>query len=60
MRGADLRRRYDFFPGWDNEALLDILTNLLDRAGMLEEVVVNLDAIAEQEMEIHAGFAQED
>lgn len=60
MRGADLRRRYEFSPGWTDETILDVLTNLLDRAGMLEEVVVNLDAIAEQEMEIHAGFAQED
>ncbi len=60
MRGADLRQRYEFSPGWDAETILELITQRLDWDGMLPDVVTRLDAIAEQEMETYAGFAQED
>ncbi|MCA1800428.1 MAG: hypothetical protein LC650_03970 [Actinobacteria bacterium] len=58
MRGADLRARYEWTVAWNDNTLLDLIIQHLEREGMLDEVVANLDATAEEEMEMYAAFGE--
>jgi len=57
MRGADLRARYEFGPGWNEDTLLDLLIEFIEERSMMDEALEEFDARAEDEMEMYASFS---
>ena len=60
MTGAELLSRYEWNVGWNTEMLLDVLVELLSSREGFDNILLSLDAIAEQEAELYAGMPEEE